>query len=179
MKQAPLSRANIILIGMPGAGKSTVGVILAKQLSYSFIDTDISIQEHTHCTLQHTIDTHGYQALRDIEEQVLCNLNLKNHVIATGGSAVYSAQAMEHLAQKSITIFLHVPLATLIQRVHNYTTRGLAKQPQQNFNDLFIERHNLYTRYADITIHAGSIDQEETCTRIIQNLPTNMFKEAP
>jgi shikimate kinase len=152
---------------MPGAGKSTVGVILAKQTSCDFLDTDVLIQTLQERTLQDIVDIDGYAALRRIEEDVLLGLSVQNHVIATGGSAVYSDHAMTHLKSGGLVIFLDVELPTLESRVHDFRTRGLAKRPDQNFADLFQERFTLYTKYADMTIKCAGLTQEEVCAGII------------
>jgi shikimate kinase len=163
-------RPNLILIGMPGAGKSTVGVILAKQTSRDYVDTDVLIQTSQGRTLQDIVDREGYEGLRRIEEEILLGLTVYNHVIATGGSAVYSDPAMEHLKSCGIAIFLDVDLAALESRVHDFGTRGLAKRPEQSFADLFEERFTLYTKYADITIKCAGMTQEGVCARIIEEV---------
>ena len=160
-------RSNLVLIGMPGAGKSTVGVILAKQTSRDFVDTDVLIQTSHERTLQDIVDADGYDVLRKIEEDVLLGLSVQNCIIATGGSAVYSDRAMAHLKSNGLVIFLDVDLPTLESRVHDFHTRGLAKRPDQNLVDLFRERFILYTKYADITIKSAGLTQEEVCARII------------
>jgi len=163
-------RSNIILIGMPGSGKSTVGIILAKLIGRDFIDTDILIQTTHDRTLQDIVDRDGYRELRRIEEEVLLGLDPRNQVIATGGSAVYSEAAIEHVRSRGIAVFLHVDLATLRARVHDYDTRGLAKRPDQTLEDLFAERIALYRKYADITIDCIGLTHEEVCARIIAAL---------
>lgn len=160
-------KSNIVLIGMPGSGKSTVGVILAKSLSYDFIDTDVLIQSVQQRALQDIVDRDGHLALRKIEEQTLLSLNPRNHVIATGGSAVYSAAAMAHLATIGTIVFLDVELAILEERVSNLATRGLVRRPGQSLADLFAEREALYKHVADIRINCSSLTQEAVCSRII------------
>jgi shikimate kinase len=162
--------SNIILIGMPGSGKSTVGVILAKQLSLGFVDTDILIQTAQGRSLQSIVDLEGYLSLREIEERILLNLNCSNQVIATGGSAAYSRPAMTRLKQGSTVVFLHADLATLNQRVKDFSQRGLAKCLDQTLDDLFRERISLYSTYADITIDTRRLSHEEVCARIIEQL---------
>ncbi len=158
--------SNIILIGMPGSGKSTVGVLLAKRTGRAFVDTDLLIQTKTGKTLQDIVDRDGYLALRRVEEQVLLGLALRGHVIATGGSAVYSQTAMEHLRTDGVVVFLKVGLGTLKARVKDYETRGLAKRPDQTIEDLFSERSALYREHADITIDCDGLDHEEVRERI-------------
>ena len=155
---------------MPGSGKSTIGVILAKQLSRGFVDTDLLIQTVQGRSLQRIVDKDGYLALRDIEAQILTDLNCSNQVIATGGSAAYSNPAMTHLKRNGIVIFLHADLETLNKRVHDFSERGLAKSPDQTLDDLFRERLSLYTAYADITIDSCRLTHEEVCARIIESL---------
>ena len=162
--------SNIVLIGMPGSGKSTVGIILAKLTSRSFIDTDVLIQTREVRSLQDIVDHDGYLFLREIEEKTLLGLDLRNHVIATGGSAVYSPAAMRHLKSDGVIIFLDVNLETLKVRVSDYATRGLAKRPDQNVDDLFAERSALYRKYADMIIDCAGVGHEEVCARIIQAL---------
>lgn len=157
MNQKP----NITLIGMPGAGKSTIGIILAKYLTFGFIDTDILIQINHQQSLQQIMDETGYLNLRRIEEGEILKLNMDNHVIATGGSAVYSEKAMAHLKRISVIVFLKVTSHVLEKRIHNYATRGIAKSADQSFAQLFDERQALYERYGDITIDCAAMDQEE------------------
>jgi shikimate kinase len=163
-------KTNIVLIGMPGSGKSTVGVILAKMLAKSFLDTDILIQNEEMCTLQEIVDNRGHMALREVEERVLLSVACKDTIIATGGSAAYSERAMRHLQRDGTVVFLHAELAALERRVRNYHTRGLAKRPEQSFEDLFTERLQLYCRYAEIVIESSLLTQEEVCEWIIKEL---------
>ncbi|MGA8181805.1 MAG: shikimate kinase [Desulfobacterales bacterium] len=162
--------SNIVLIGMPGSGKSTIGVILAKLTGRDFIDTDLLIQTSLGRTLQYIVDTRGYMALREVEERILLKLDCFNHVIATGGSAVYSHAAMTHLKSNGTAVFLNVALPVLEARIRDYATRGLAKRPDQSLDDLFKERFTLYTKYADITIECKHFTQEEICENIIYSM---------
>ncbi len=159
-------KSNIVLIGMPGSGKSTIGVILAKMAKKCFVDTDVLIQTNDGRTLQDIIDIEGHMALRKIEENVLLSIDCTNHVIATGGSAAYSGDAMSHLQQDGTIIYLHANLETLKSRIDNFATRGLAKRPDQSFSDLFDERFALYSTYADLTVESGGFTQEEVCQNI-------------
>ncbi|HTF86272.1 MAG TPA: shikimate kinase [Cellvibrio sp.] len=158
---------NLILIGMPGAGKSTIGLLLAKELAKNFIDTDILIQLREGKTLQDILHEHGYQRLRDIEEEILLSVKCSNHIIATGGSAVYSEAGMKHLNSFGPVIFLDVPLEVLQQRIHNYETRGIARRPGQSFHELFEERRALYQKFANITIDCTEKSQEQVLQEII------------
>jgi shikimate kinase len=159
--------SNIVLIGMQGAGKSTIGVLLAKQTALGFVDTDLLIQSAAGRSLQAIVDREGYLALRQLEEQVLLGLSVNKHVIATGGSAVYSERAMAHLKTNGLVIYLDVDLATLSARIDNLGTRGLAKRLDQTLADLLHERTALYQRYADLTIPCTDLSHEQVCERII------------
>ncbi|MDA3812250.1 MAG: shikimate kinase [Spirochaetaceae bacterium] len=163
-------KKNITLIGMPGAGKSTTGIILAKNLSMGFLDSDILIQINRGQSLQKILDESGYMHLRKIEEEEILKINIENHVIATGGSAVYSKKAMNHLQKISTVVFLHVDFDEIKRRISNFETRGIAKAENQTFLDLFKERENLYRKYAGITINATSITQDETSAIISEML---------
>ena len=170
MKREFRKKSNIVLIGMPGAGKSTVGVYLAKQVAKDFLDTDISIQRREKRTLQEIIDREGYLRLRRIEEEVLLSLDLRDHVIATGGSAAYSERAMAHLKEKGTVVFLNVSLRVLRSRIADYDTRGIARREDQTFEDLFRERFALYARYADLAIDCRESTQEQVTQRIKEEL---------
>lgn len=161
-------RSNIILIGMPGSGKSTVGVILAKQTARDFIDTDVLIQTQQGRSLQDIVDREGHLTLRRIEEEVLLALSLRNHVVATGGSAVYSDAAMGHLRLSGIIVFLDADLSTLESRVADFGTRGLVKAPGQSIGELYKERRPLYLKHADVRIPCDHLSHEEVCARIVE-----------
>ena len=165
-----LRPTNWVLIGMPGAGKSTIGVLLAKAGQKLFLDTDLLIQAQAGCSLQHIVDTQGETALRRIEQQVLTELSVQNTVIATGGSAVYSDSAMQQLRQHGRIIYLQLPLALLEQRLQNLDSRGIARKPGQTLADLYQEREPLYTRYADLTIPCGNTTPDQVCSHILAQL---------
>lgn len=167
-RNKPNMKSNLTLIGMPGAGKSTIGIILAKNLGIGFIDTDVLIQINQQKTLQQIIDETDYLNLRAIEEKEVLKLNIGNHVIATGGSVAYSDKAMGHLLNISKIIFLEVSYKEIKKRIHNFETRGIAKANDQTFKDLFKERQILYKRYADITIDCNKLDQEELAEQIAE-----------
>lgn len=164
------TRSNVVLIGMPGSGKSTVGVILARLTSRDFVDTDLLIQTAAGRPLQEIVDHEGYLALRRVEEEVLLGITCRRHVIATGGSAAYSRRAMDHLSSDGVVVFLDADIATLESRVQDFARRGLAKRADQTFADLFAERLPLYREYADITIGCSVLSHEEVCARIIDEL---------
>ncbi|NIA05144.1 MAG: AAA family ATPase [Proteobacteria bacterium] len=164
------SCSNIILIGMAGSGKSTIGSLLARKLSYRFVDTDTLIEQAQNRTLQEIIDILGPMGFRRLEEQVLLRVNLKDHVIATGGSSIYSHAGMMHLKKNGLVILLDVALPVLEARLHNLNTRGLVKSPDQSFADLFAERRPLYKKYADRTVACFDMGKEEICERIIEML---------
>jgi shikimate kinase len=159
-------KTNLTLIGMPGAGKSTIGIILAKNLSLGFIDTDVLIQINQQKSLQQIIDESDHLNLRAIEENEICKLNVSHHVIATGGSAAYSDKAMVHLRTISTIIFLEVSFVEIERRIRNFDTRGIAKAAHQTFHQLFDERQILYRKYADLTIHCDGLDQEDVADEI-------------
>lgn len=161
-ESAAIQGGSVVLIGMPGAGKSTAGVILAKRLALDFTDTDILIQSREGRSLQSIVDSHGYAELRRIEADVLARLQLAPSVIATGGSAVYSAAAMAHLKCMGQLVYLRISLEEILRRVTNSATRGLARRPEQTLEDLFHEREVLYERYADIGIDCDGLTPEET-----------------
>lgn len=163
----PKTHSNIALVGMPGSGKSTVGVSLAKRLSRDFVDTDLLIERSQGRKLQHILDMDGYGELRRIEEDILLDLQVQNHIIATGGSVVYSQPGMIHLKSISTIVFLDVELSALRSRIKNWDSRGIAKRPEQSFEDLFRERHELYSRYADVTIEGAGLSKEDVCNRVI------------
>jgi|OpeIllAssembly_1097287.scaffolds.fasta_scaffold395317_2 shikimate kinase len=157
---------NIVLIGMPGAGKSSIGVLLAKRLGYDFVDTDLLIQVEAHCRLQQIIVHHGLDAFKDLEERVVCKLAPQRAVIATGGSVVYSATAMTRLQQIGRLVFLDLPLPMLQQRVRNMDSRGLVIDPGETFAELYARRLLLYRRYAELTIPCGALAPEEIAATI-------------
>lgn len=159
---------NIVLIGMPGAGKTTIGALLASRTGRQWVDTDHLIEQAAQCPLQALVDCHGQQALLSLEEEVLLHLDLHGHVIATGGSAVYSAPAMQHLQTLGPIVFLEIGLAALEARIPDYSNRGLAKRPGQSFADLFAERQGLYQRYADIVVSAAEGGPEAVCDRLLE-----------
>jgi shikimate kinase len=163
-------KSNIILIGMAGCGKSTVGRKLAAMTGRRFVDTDELIVLARQRTLQDILDAEGAPAFRRAEEEVLLSIDLRDHVIATGGSTVYSESGMAHLRQIGLIILLEADPEILLQRVGDTARRGLVKQPGQRFEDLLAERRPLYARYADLTVDCSRMNPEEVCREIIARL---------
>lgn len=151
---------NLILIGMPGCGKSTIGVLLAKALGYDFIDTDVVLQLQEGEVLQELIDCRGYRELRRIEQDMLLSLQITRTVLATGGSAVYSDPAMAALANDGAIIYLSAPLSVVTQRIENFATRGIACPADQDLAAVYTERVPLYEQYAELTVDAAAPCEE-------------------
>ncbi len=146
---------NIVLIGMPGSGKSTVGVLLAKALGYSFLDVDLAIQQQEGALLQEILDRRGVDAFLDAEERAVCSVSCTRHVIAPGGSAVCREKAALHLKSLGPVVYLKVPLEELSTRIQNLSTRGIAMQPGQSLADVMAYRAPLYDKYADLIVDCG------------------------
>lgn len=161
---------NIILIGMPACGKSSVGVILAKTAAMSFVDTDLLLQEKEGRKLQYIIDNQGMDEFLKIEERILSSVNAENAVISTGGSAVYSERAMAHLKSVGTIVYLKLSLSEIDRRLKNIKTRGIAMGPGETLADLYDYRVPLYERYADITIDAEGLTIEETIAEILKRV---------
>ena len=152
---------NIILIGMPGTGKSVVGRALAERLGYTFVDADDLIVGATGKTLPEILRTEGLEALLSIEGRVGETLNCENTVIATGGSMVLSAAAMEHLKENGVTIWLETPFALLSDRMpEDLTDRGIAARPGMSLREIYEERKPLYARYADLIVASREGEQD-------------------
>ena len=143
---------NIILIGMPASGKSCMGRALAKSLRLKCIDTDRVIENKTGRKLQDIIDEDGLEAFKQIEEDTLCDINGENLIISTGGSAIYYERAMKHLCKIGIIVYLYTSLDTILNRLGDFSNRGIALREGQTIADLYEERSTLYEKYAHITI---------------------------
>lgn len=161
---------NVVLIGMPGVGKSTLGVLLAKALGYDFLDTDLLIQRRTGQTLAAYMLDQGYQALRHLEAQVIQELNTRGTVIATGGSAVYSSQAMAHLGALGVVVYLRCRLETLAPRIASMADRGIAGPADQTLADVQAERVPLYEAYADLTADVQGLDSDKAVAALLRIL---------
>ncbi len=170
MKKIINKKNNIVLIGMPGAGKSTVGVILAKALGYSFCDTDLLIQNQEGAYLQQIIDKKDIKYFLDREKEIICSLNFSKYVIATGGSAVYKKESMKHLKEIGIIIYLETSYHVLKKRISNMKTRGIAMERAQTFKDIYIERIPLYEHFAEITIICKKKSIEKITEEIISQI---------
>ena len=160
---------NIVLIGMPAAGKSTIGVLLAKTLGFEFFDTDLIIQRQTGRLLQDIIDSDGLDAFCIAEERAICSVSeTENAVIATGGSAVYSREAMLHLKKYGAVYYLSLPSEELLPRLRNIKTRGIAMRPGESVDDVFAHRKALYEEYGDIAVDCLGKTAEDIVTEIAE-----------
>lgn len=165
-----MTRQNIVLIGMAGAGKSTVGVLLAKALFRNFIDTDLVIQSAEGRLLQDIVDEVGKEAFQKIEARHVLSISVPGAVIATGGSVVYSEEAMYHLGLTGIFLFLKVPFSELERRVMQTGARGLAISKGQTLEELYMERLPLYLKYANITVDCEGLSHDEVVTACVNAL---------
>ena len=161
---------NIVLIGMPGSGKSTVGVILAKSLGVDFIDTDLLIQRRENRLLQDIIDKDGIDFFLDREMDTVLNVSSDNAVIATGGSVILREAAMNYLKKDGTVIFLDVSVGELEGRLSNIKTRGVAAEKGETVKDIYNKRISLYKKYADFTVDASTLSCEETVNAICEIL---------
>jgi len=160
---------SISLIGMAGAGKSTVGRELANILNFRLIDSDVLIEEQQGKSLQKILDDEGYIRLREIENSVLKNLHFKEIILSTGGSAVYSDEAMKHIQQNSKVIFLDVSFDKILERVPSFHDRGFAKAPSQSIEDAFEERQELYNKYSHHIV-SNTEDLHSCVSKIVELL---------
>lgn len=157
---------NITLIGMPGAGKSTVGIVLAKVLGFDFIDSDLLIQKEEGKLLWQIIEEQGSDGFARIEERVNSSINVSHTVIATGGSVVYSEAAMNHLREISTVVYLKVACHTLTRRLGDLSKRGVTFRPGQTLQDLYAERIPLYEKYAHVTVSLDNYDVQDAVHQI-------------
>lgn len=161
---------NIVLIGMPGVGKSTIGVILAKQLGYEFVDSDLVIQRRENRLLREIIEQEGVDGFIEVENGVNASLCVEKSVIATGGSAVYGREAMEHLRNIGRIVYLQLSYEALEKRLDNLKGRGVVLREGQTLKDIYEERSLLYEKYADIVINEADLDIEGTLQKIIESI---------
>lgn len=168
-------KSNIVLIGMPGVGKSTIGVILAKILAYHFLDSDLVIQERQGKHLYQIIEESGIDGFLQIENEVNASLNVERTIIATGGSAVYGKEAMEHLKENGKIVYLKADYPTIRKRLGDLEKRGVTLRPGQTLKDLYEERTRLYEAYADVTVDEQGLGTEETIGAVLRSL--NLLNE--
>lgn len=161
---------NVVLIGMPGCGKSTVGVVLAKTLGYRFLDSDLLIQESENRLLSEIIEQEGLDGFNAIENKVNASINVKKSVIATGGSVIYGKEAMEHLKEIGVVVYIKLPYEKIKRRLGNLAQRGVAIKDNQTLRDLYNERVPLYEKYADIIVEEKNLTISQTALFIKEKL---------
>lgn len=165
-----MKKTNVVLIGMPGVGKSTIGVILAKVLGYEFLDSDLLIQKREGRKLHEIISTQGNEAFQKIENEVNVSIRADHTVIATGGSVVYCEEAMRHLCEIGTVVYLKLPLRALKRRLGNLKMRGVILKEGQTLGDLYRERSPLYEKYADITVNESGKNLEDSLREVLKAL---------
>ena len=163
-------KSNIVLIGMPGVGKSTIGVILAKIIGFHFLDSDLVIQDRENRRLHEIIAQEGTDGFLKIENDVNASLNVERTIIATGGSAIYGKEAMEHLKEIGEVVYLKADYETIEKRLGNLEKRGVALKNGQTLKDLYEERTKLYELYADVTVDEKGLGTEETIGAVLRGL---------
>lgn len=164
------AKSNIALIGMPGAGKSSVGVVLAKSRGMEFLDSDLLIQSQTGKLLSELITEHGVEGFWRIEEQINSAIDVQNHVIATGGSVIYGPKAIEHLKSIGTVIYLKLQLRSLTRRLGSLEERGVTLKPGQRLSDLYAERIPLYEAAADLVIDCQGLSIRKVIAEINRRL---------
>lgn len=161
---------NIVLIGMPGVGKSTVGVILAKVMGYQFLDADLLIQEQEGKLLREIIAEAGADGFIEVENRVNASIDCSKTIIATGGSVVYGQEAMEHLKSIGTVVYLEVPFSVLERRLSDIKGRGVVLKDGQTLYDLYMERIPLYEQYADVSVSEEGLGVEQTVELLIEKI---------
>lgn len=165
-----MKQKNIVLIGMPGAGKSTVGVVLAKKLGYAFLDSDLVIQSREGKLLHEIIEAHGVEQFWSIEEEANLSINAVRTVIATGGSVIFGGRAMEHLGQGGVIVYLKLSCEEIARRLGDLNERGVTLRKGQNLQMLYEERIPLYEKYADITVACEKLTIREIVEEIARRV---------
>jgi len=166
----PSDHSNIALIGMPGAGKSTLGVQLAKRTGRTLIDVDLLIEDSEDCSLSEIIEQRGAEAFRSIEERCVIGLDCSNSVIDTGGSVIYSEPSMEHLGKIAVRVYMDAPVAVLAERLGDLDARGVIRAPQQTLQSLCEERRPLYERWTDLRVDCGDLGHQQVVERLLTAL---------
>ncbi len=161
-----MKKDNVILIGMPGCGKSTIGVVLAKTMCYDFVDSDIVIQKVKNATLEQLIEEHGTDGFNQIENEVNASLDIHMTVLATGGSVVYGKEAMEHLKEIGTVVFIKLDCDEIANRLGDFKARGISIKEGQTLEDLFNERKPLYEKYADIVVDTSGLEIKDAMEKI-------------
>ena len=159
---------NVILVGMPACGKSTIGVVLAKTMNKGFVDTDILIQQAESRTLQEIIDQEGNDYFHHVEERVLLDFDGEDYVVATGGSVIYFDRAMDKFKEKGVVVYIKVTLDTILERLNNIRSRGVTLEKGQTIADLYEQRIPLYQKHADVVIEADGLSVEEVVEKMIE-----------
>ncbi len=162
---------NIIFIGMPAAGKSTVGVVLAKRLGFQFIDADIVIQEEEGKLLKEIIEEKGADGFLEVEDRINCSIEADNTVISPGGSIVYCENAMQHYKEIGTVVYLTISYDIINKRLKNAKNRGVVLREGQTFQNLYDERVRLFEKYADVTVCEDGLSLEETIDKVMEILP--------
>lgn len=168
-------KKNVVLIGMPGSGKSTIGVVLAKLLRYRFVDMDIVIQEQEKRLLSEIIEEEGIEGFVEIENRVNAEFSVENTVIASGGSVIYGREAMEHLSEIAVVVYLKLDYERLARRLGDLRARGVVLKEGYTLRTLYEERIPLYEKYADITVEEGDMELIDTVNRIKDELERGGF----
>ena len=159
---------NVILVGMPACGKSTIGVVLAKTMNKGFVDTDILIQQAESRTLQEIIDQEGNDYFHHVAERVLLDFDGEDYVVATGGSAIYFDRAMDKFKEKGVVVYIKVTLDTILERLNNIRSRGVTLEKGQTIADLYEQRIPLYQKHADVVIEADGLSVVEVVEKMIE-----------
>ena len=165
-----MNNNNIVLIGMPGAGKSTIGVVLAKMLGYQFVDSDLLIQKEENRKLSEIIEQEGIEGFIEIENRINSQIETEKHIIATGGSVIYGEEAMEHLRKIGTVVYLRLSCKELADRLGDLTCRGVVIRKGQGLEALYAERCPLYEKYAHITIDCEGLSIENLAQKIKSSL---------
>ena len=165
---------NIVLIGMPGVGKSTSGVILAKVINYDFLDSDLVIQQQTKKLLKEIIREEGIDGFNAVENQINAGIDVENTVIATGGSVIFGADAMAHFKETGIVVYLRISYDQLDKRLGDLDERGVVHKEGQTLRDIYDERTRLYEKYADVTVDLDGKDVAGTVDAIVAEMKARL-----